>query len=136
MKDGLNISCLPNPTDRYVLGKKLGSGIFGEVYKATDSQAGNKSVAIKIQVYSHDKESHIQDEYKILRDFTNHSNIIDFYGVFCEKIEHIKKIWFVLEVSIKNNIKSIELNIVYIQILFAVMRMWICHRYGPKALRD
>ncbi|KAL4715207.1 hypothetical protein ACJJTC_012254 [Scirpophaga incertulas] len=97
MKDGLNISTLPSPLDRYVLDVKLGSGIFGKVFKATDSQAAGKSVAIKIQTFTDDTETHIQEEYKILRDFTKHPNLIDFYGVFCEKSEGVKKIWFVLE---------------------------------------
>ncbi|KAM3962727.1 STKc_myosinIII_N_like and MYSc_Myo21 domain-containing protein ninaC [Aphomia sociella] len=97
MKDGLNISTLPSPLERYELGTKLGSGIFGEVYKATDTQAAGKVVAVKVQTYRDDIESHVQEEYKILRDFTKHPNLIDFYGVFCEKSEDDKKIWFVLE---------------------------------------
>lgn len=99
MKDGLNISTLPSPTDRYNLDKELGSGIFGQVFKAADTQAAGKAVAVKIQTYTDDNENHIQEEYKILRDFTKHPNLIDFYGVFCEKSEGVKKIWFVLEVS-------------------------------------
>ncbi|KAI5639668.1 myosin head (motor domain) domain-containing protein [Phthorimaea operculella] len=97
MKDGLNISSLPSPTERYTLDKQLGAGIFGQVYKASDSQAAGKAVAVKVQTYTDDNEKHIQDEYKILRDFTKHNNLIDFYGVFCEKVEGAKKIWFVLE---------------------------------------
>lgn len=99
MKDGLNLSTLPSPTDRYMLEKKLGSGIFGEVYRATDSQASGKPVAVKIQTLADEFEGHIQEEYKILRDLTSHSNLIDFYGVFCERTDGVKKIWFVLEVG-------------------------------------
>ncbi|XP_041979804.1 neither inactivation nor afterpotential protein C isoform X2 [Aricia agestis] len=97
MRDGLNISSLPSPQDRYKLEKKLGAGIFGEVYRALDSQAAGKAVAIKIQINTEENETHIQDEYKILRDFTQHPNIVDFYGVFCERIDYEKRIWFVLE---------------------------------------
>ncbi|XP_059059333.1 neither inactivation nor afterpotential protein C [Achroia grisella] len=97
MKEGLNISTLPNPLQRYELGTKLGSGIFGEVYKAIDTQAAGKTVAVKVQINTDDNENHIQEEYKILRDFTKHPNVIDFYGVFCERSEDVKKIWFVLE---------------------------------------
>lgn len=98
MKDGLNVASLPSPVERYKLDTKLGSGIFGSVYKATDTQAAGKAVAIKVQSYIDENEVHIQEEYKILRDFTKHPNLIDFYGVFCEKVEGIRKIWFVLEV--------------------------------------
>lgn len=102
MIDGLNVSSLPNPLERYKLDTLLGTGIFGEVYKATDTQAAGKQVAVKLQTYNDENEAHIQKEYKILRDFTNHSNLIDFYGIFCESTEDTRKIWFILEVS-KNN---------------------------------
>ncbi|KAG7311754.1 hypothetical protein JYU34_002814 [Plutella xylostella] len=97
MKDGLNVSSLASPADRYVLGAKLGSGIFGEVHRATDSQASGKAVAVKIQTYDDDNEAHIQEEYRILRDFSSHANLVDFYGVYCERTEGVKKIWFVIE---------------------------------------
>lgn len=99
MKDGLNVASLPSPAERYELGTKLGSGIFGAVYKATDTQAAGKSVAIKVQTYTDENETHIQEEYKILRDFTKHPNLIDFYGVFYDKSESARDVWFVLEVS-------------------------------------
>ncbi|XP_013181389.1 PREDICTED: neither inactivation nor afterpotential protein C isoform X2 [Papilio xuthus] len=97
MREGLNISSLPSPIGRYKLIKKLGSGIFGEVFKATDAQAADKAVAVKVQIHFEDDDAHIHEEYKILRDFTSHPNLIDFYGVFCEKSESLKKIWFILE---------------------------------------
>lgn len=110
MKDGLNIASLASPLDRYKLEGQLGSGIFGEVHRASDSQAAGKKVAVKVQTYTDEIEDHIQEEYKILRDFTSHPNLIDFYGVFCEKSEGVKKVWFVLEVSLPfhplYNIKS------------------------------
>lgn len=99
MRDGLNITSLPSPIGRYKLIKKLGSGIFGEVWKATDTQAAEKAVAVKVQIHFEDDDSHIHEEYKILRDFTNHPNLVNFYGVFCEKSETLRKIWFILEVS-------------------------------------
>lgn len=99
MKDGLNISSLPSPLDRYKLEGKLGSGIFGEVHRASDAQAAGKNVAVKVQTYTDENEDHIQEEYKILRDFSKHPNLIDFYGVFCEKSDGVKKIWFVIEVN-------------------------------------
>lgn len=98
MREGLNITSLPSPIGRYKLIKKLGSGIFGEVFKATDAQAADKAVAVKVQIHFEDDDAHIHEEYKILRDFTSHPNLIDFYGVFCEKSESLRKIWFILEV--------------------------------------
>lgn len=98
MDEALNISTLPSPLERYKIDTKLGSGIFGEVFKATDTQAATKAVAVKVQIYKEENEEHIQEEYRILREFTKHPNLIDFYGVFCDKSQDMK-IWFVLEVS-------------------------------------
>ncbi|XP_047507159.1 neither inactivation nor afterpotential protein C isoform X2 [Pieris napi] len=97
MRDGLNVSSLSSPHDRYKIEKKLGSGIFGKVFQASDDQAAGKSVAVKVINLTDTKEQHIHEECKILRDFTKHPNIIDFYGVFCERSEYVKKIWFVIE---------------------------------------
>ncbi|CAB3231368.1 unnamed protein product [Arctia plantaginis] len=97
MTDGLVVASLSSPNERYKLEGKLGSGIFGVVHRASDSQAAGKNVAVKIQTYIDENEIHIQEEYKILRDFSKHPNLVDFYGVFCEKSEGVKKIWFVLE---------------------------------------
>lgn len=111
MKDGLNIPSLPSPQDRYTLEKKLGTGVFGEVHIAKDNQAAGKAVAIKIQILTEESDPHIQDEYKILRDFTKHPNVVDFYGVFCDKSEYVKKIWFVIEVCSCNSLVEPHLEI-------------------------
>ncbi|XP_052746507.1 neither inactivation nor afterpotential protein C isoform X2 [Bicyclus anynana] len=97
MKDGLNISSLQSPQGRYSLVQKLGTGVFGEIHKAKDSQAAGKEVQVKILFLKEETEQHIQEEYKILRECTQHLNLVDFYGVFCDKSEYLKKIWFVLE---------------------------------------
>ncbi|XP_072936347.1 neither inactivation nor afterpotential protein C-like [Epargyreus clarus] len=97
MKDGLLVSSLPSPLERYKLDEKLISGVFGDVYKAIDNEAAGKEVCVKIQEYTEDREDYIQDEYKMLRDFTEHPNMVDFYGVFCDDTEEIDKVWFVTE---------------------------------------
>lgn len=94
----INPSSLPDPGERYVLGASLGKGIFGKVHEATDNEAGGKKVAVKIINYTSEVEKELTDEYTILRDFTSHPNLIDFYGIFCDKTQAIEKIWFVLEV--------------------------------------
>lgn len=140
MKDGLSVASLPSPVERYQLGTKLGSGIFGSVYKATDTQAAGKSVAIKVQTYTDENETHIQEEYKILRDFTKHPNLIDFYGVFCEKTEWARDVWFVLEVN-QFCLLAAVLFISHLGTdtvlgcLFSVVRMWVCHRHCQKTKR-
>lgn len=94
MTIGVNFEKLTDPGERYAFGDCLGAGVFGTVLNALDSQAGNKKVAIKVQKYSDESKGFIEEEYKILRDFTNHLNLVDFYGIFKRNDE----IWFVLEV--------------------------------------
>lgn len=94
----LQISTLQDPTGRYQLNKLIGHGIFGNVYSGFDKTAGDAKVAIKIQKYTTRKMKYIQEEYRILRDHSNHPNIPDFYGIYCKKGD-ISEIWFVMEVT-------------------------------------
>lgn len=70
------------------------------MFKAVDKQASNKTVAIKIQSFDGEQRHIIDDEYRILRDFNEHPNLLDFYGVYRKKVSGgCDQIWFVLEVS-------------------------------------
>lgn len=44
---------------------------------------------------------HINEEYRVLRDFSSHPNLPDFLGVYRKKGDgdNPDEIWFVLEVS-------------------------------------
>lgn len=44
---------------------------------------------------------HINEEYRILRDFSSHPNLPDFLGVYRKKGDgdNPDEIWFILEVS-------------------------------------
>ncbi|XP_055637431.1 neither inactivation nor afterpotential protein C [Toxorhynchites rutilus septentrionalis] len=94
----LRLDSLPEPGNRYRLGEIIGVGVCGKVYKAVDTQAGNKIVAVKIQRYEAEIRTAIQEEYRILRDYSNHPNLLDFYGVYRKKIPgESDEIWFILE---------------------------------------
>lgn len=75
--------------------------IFIQVHKAFDSTS-NKTVAIKIQRYDGELKSYINEEYRILRDFSTHPNLPDFYGVYRKPQDDggPDDIWFILEVQI------------------------------------
>lgn len=67
--------------------------------KAVDNESSNKTVAIKIQLFEGDQKIIIDEEYRILRDFSEHPNLPNFYGVYRNKGEgNVDEIWFVLEV--------------------------------------
>lgn len=72
-----------------------------KVYKAIDKEANGKTVAVKIQPYNDDNRYIIDDEYRILRDFSEHPNFLDFYGVYRKRAgsSGTDEIWFVLQVS-------------------------------------
>lgn len=97
----MRIETLPDPGNRYTLGELIGSGVCAKVYRATDTQAGNKSVAIKVQKFEGETKTAIQEEFRILRDHSKHANLLDFYGVYRKKCPagESDEIWFVLEVS-------------------------------------
>lgn len=99
MGELLNPGTLPDPGERYELGERLGSGVFGQVHEATDNEAAGKKVAVKIQAVTPDSEKSLQNEYEILKDVcTNHANLVDFYGVYCDRSRDSNNIWFVMEV--------------------------------------
>lgn len=72
-----------------------------KVYKAIDKEANGRTVAVKIQPYENDYLQIIDDEYRILRDFSEHPNFLDFYGVYRKRATSgSDEIWFVLQVSL------------------------------------
>lgn len=97
----LNVDQLADPGDRYVLEEVIGTGIWATVHRAVDTQSDGKLVAIKIQRYEPEQQSYVQEEYRVLRDFSSHPNLPDFHGVFRRKQPDggSDEIWFVLEVS-------------------------------------
>ncbi|XP_031771312.1 neither inactivation nor afterpotential protein C [Apis florea] len=60
----------------------------------------NKRVAVKVQKLTPESESMILEEYRILRDYTSHPNLPDFYGIYRRrsgKKTEYDQIWFVME---------------------------------------
>ncbi|XP_068083360.1 neither inactivation nor afterpotential protein C [Anabrus simplex] len=93
----LKLENLPDPGDRYQIAEKLGTGVYSEVYAATDSQAGNKRVAIKVISVADTNMDDIREEYRVLKDLSSHPNLPDLYGVFLKREEDSDKLWFVME---------------------------------------
>ncbi|XP_031623809.1 neither inactivation nor afterpotential protein C [Contarinia nasturtii] len=95
----LKVDSLPDPTNRFDLGEEIATGVWAKVYKAIDKESNGKTVAVKIQPYDDDKQHIIDDEYRILRDFSDHPNFLDFYGVYRKRVTSggSDEIWFVLQ---------------------------------------
>lgn len=96
----LKVDSLPDPTNRFDVGEEIATGSWAKVYKAIDKEANGKTVAIKIQKYDNDRRTIIDDEYRILRDFSGNQNFLDFYGVYRKRVPNgTDEIWFVLQVN-------------------------------------
>lgn len=89
---------VPESGNRYDLLENVGTGVFGKVFCAVDSQASGKRVAVKVQYLDKENRRYVQQEYKVLKDFSDHPNIIEFYGA-CKKSGDVNEIWLALEVS-------------------------------------
>jgi myosin III len=58
----------------------------------------DRTVAIKIQKYDEEHKYNIEEEYRTLRDCSEHPNLLSFYGVFRKKFNNqADEIWFILE---------------------------------------
>lgn len=96
----LKVDSLPDPTNRFDLGEEIATGSWAKVYKAIDKEANGKTVAVKILEYDDDRRFIIDDEYRILRDFSGNQNFLDFYGVYRKRVPNaLDEIWFILQVS-------------------------------------
>lgn len=61
-----------------------------------------RKVAIKVQKLTPESQPLIVEEYRVLRDFSSHPNLPEFYGVYRKrsgKKTEYDQVWFVMEVS-------------------------------------
>lgn len=93
----MKIDNLPDAGDRYTLQDVIGEGVCAKVYRALDTENGNRPVAIKVQKYESDLKESIREEYRVLRDFSKHPNVPELYGVYRKRGDP-DEIWFVIEV--------------------------------------
>lgn len=104
---------LPDPDNRFDLQEVIGTGVCSKVYRAFDKE-GNRSVAVKCQRYENEMVHYINEEYRVLRDFSTHPNLPAFYGVYRKKFTTAQpdEIWFILELceggSVIDIIRSLQ----------------------------
>uniref|UniRef100_A0A182MLG3 Mitogen-activated protein kinase kinase kinase kinase n=1 Tax=Anopheles culicifacies TaxID=139723 RepID=A0A182MLG3_9DIPT len=81
-----------NPEDEYELLHKIGSGTYGDVYKAKKLQSNDLAAIKVIKLEPGDDIQIIQQEILMMRD-CRHSNIISYYGSY---MRH-DKLWICME---------------------------------------
>ena len=90
-------------------------------------------VAIKIQKITNENKTAIEEEYKILRDLSEHHNLPDFCGVYKRTDGNKNYIWFVMEVKLNLLLHSaIIILITLFYILYLSLWAEKFYRYAYK----
>eukprot|EP00040_Diaphanoeca_grandis_P032970 m.200843 g.200843 ORF g.200843 m.200843 type:complete len:825 (-) comp32777_c0_seq1:194-2668(-) len=97
LADGYDLHNLPDPTNLFDLIEVVGTGTYGEVFKARHKRTGELT-AVKVLELIEDEEEEIKVEVDVLRQHTNHPNITTFFGVYGVKQNGgPDKLWLAME---------------------------------------
>lgn len=54
-------------------------------------------VAVKVLQVDEDRLDDAREEYRVLRDYSDHPNLPDFYGAFSKRADDGDQVWFAME---------------------------------------
>ena len=109
----LNIDALESPDSHWTLLESIGEGTYGEVFKAKNVKTGQLA-AVKLMNTLNEVIEEIEEEYFILKNFSDHVNLPDFYGIFLKK--NIDKgedqLWLVLELCSNGSVTDLSNKVI------------------------
>jgi myosin III len=110
----INFDQLEAPDSYYELLESIGEGTYGEVFKAKNLKTGQYA-AVKVMETINDVIEEIEEEYVILRDLTNHSNLPSFYGIYLKRqINDEDQLWLVLELCSNGSVIDLVKSLIKI----------------------
>lgn len=107
----IDLTKLISPDKEWALLESIGEGTYGEVFKAKNLFTG-QIAAVKVMESYTELVEEIEEEYKILKDLSNHSNLPDFYGIYLKNVdeteeEEADQIWLVLELCSNGSVTDL-----------------------------
>ncbi|XP_043920489.1 myosin-IIIa [Protopterus annectens] len=93
----LDFESFPDPSDTWEITETIGKGTYGKVFKVLNKINGSKA-AVKVLDPVHDIDEEIETEYNILKNLSDHLNVVKFYGMYYKKdVKNGDRLWLVLE---------------------------------------
>ncbi|KAF2348631.1 Serine-threonine/tyrosine-protein kinase catalytic domain, partial [Trinorchestia longiramus] len=102
LSDVLELSALPDPSEKFVLEGLIAEGAYGAVYEASDRWKSSVRVAVKVVAHISRHVTEIEQEYRTLSELSGHAHFPEFYGVFLKKPSPdpgTHEIWFAMELA-------------------------------------